>query len=184
MSNYLEQVREYGTAIGQFMVGRDLPHEWFEVPDHIAFKAEDSAHFERLVEEFRPQALGPKIPYVEMNGRRLASLQLEKPIPLIGFPEVEWVELMEPRPERVGEDTVGMDHIEFYYPNFTQIIDALHGHNRVNDESDRIRYEQEDNDSHAWISVSLPEGREVKFTALPMRAVVRAKTDAGLTQYL
>src|SRR5690349_1913904 len=105
------KLAEYASALERFRKESDLPEEWFAVPDHLAIKCADPADYERTVQEWLSYA--DSLSYARLNNRRLASANLSEPI-LVGVNgQVTWVEIMEPRPEKVGKDPVGIDHMEF-----------------------------------------------------------------------
>ena len=170
MDDILEQVGEYEAELSQFVADNELPKEWFGIADHIAVKGADGADFERLVEVFKPQS--DQISCIDMDGRRLATAQLTGNISVGKFGNVSWVEIMEPRPEKVGKDVVGMEHMEFYFPDFTKV-------SRVLDDR-KVQYEMQDNPGHHWVNIVInPKGQELKLNNKVLADVVGQEIKTG-----
>jgi hypothetical protein len=95
----------------------------------------------------------------------LAALHLISPQSVGDLGEVSWLEIMEPRPEKVGKDFVGLEHIEFYYPDFDEVREALDKY--------KVSYTQQNNPGHDWINIVLGEaGQEFKLNSRLLSDVV------------
>lgn len=174
MSDIKRQIEDYAHELEGFIERHELPSEWFEYPDHVAFKAADSQAFKSLIGTFQP--LSEQISYVEMDGRRLATAQLLSHVTLGSFGDIQWVELMEPRPARVGSDVVGFEHAEFYFPNFEAVQKVL---------SDKeVVYEIQDNPGHSWVNIVINnKGQELKLNNGRLKDIVAKETAKGETKF-
>ncbi len=86
---------------------------------------------------------------------------------LRGFGMVEWVEIMESRPQRVDKDIVGLEHAEFYYPHFDEVRAVL-GEKGI---AHKLR---KDKPSHHWVEVVINNsGQELKLNDKPMAEIVK-----------
>ncbi|CAN5457855.1 hypothetical protein BH10PAT3_BH10PAT3_6850 [soil metagenome] len=111
-----------------------------------------------------------------MDGRRLATTQLTGTMLVGAFGEVSWVEIMEPRPAKVGKDVVGLEHMEFYYPHFDRITDVL--------KKNMISYEVQNNSGHAWVNIVLNNQRqELKLNDKSLGKTVQGEIADG-TSYI
>jgi len=161
-------VTAYAAALERFKANQQLPDSWFDQPDHLAIKCLDRQHYAETLRHWARQAGFTS--EVKMDGRRLASLRLEDSLSFGQFGQIDWLEIMEPRPHRVGFDRVGIDHAEFVFPQFGVVTEDL----AVRD----LPYELEGNVNHHWISV-VTDGYELKFTDKPLVEMVEADVRAG-----
>lgn len=144
------QTDHYAASLADFIAKHELPDEWFLAPDHVAIKGENSAGFEDMLEQLRPMAV--RMTVIEMDGRRLATAELKHSLSVRSFGVVDWVEIMEPRPEKVGKDVVGFEHMEFYNPDFDAIRSVL---------DDRgIKYEMQQNPGHKWVNIVINDSNQ------------------------
>ena len=175
MEKFREQVKKYEKLLAKFIADFDLPTEWFKVPDHLAVKGADTKGFEELIAQFRP--LSEQLSCIDMDGRRLATAKLKEDIPVGKFGLVSWLEIMEPRPEKVGKDVVGLEHMEFYYPDFAKAIKVL---------KDRgINYTMQENPGHAWINIVLnKQGQELKLNNQTLGYIVTKELATGESQLI
>ena len=157
-----------------YVESRGLRHEWFAQPDHIAFKFAGAADFEEGMNSIAVDT--DSLSYIKLDDRRLASARLLAPVAFGSFGEIWWVELMEPRPEKVGKDVVGPDHIEFYYPNFEEVAQKLG--------AEGIRYDYQENPNHAWLSFWLqPSEFEIKLNNGTMAKMVAREEADGVSRF-
>lgn len=168
MADFEAQAAAYAQAIESFCTEHELPSEWFAQPDHLAIKCKDAADFDATIEVWLPQAA--EFSYVELNGRRLATALLLEPITVGNLGSVEWLEIMEPRPEKVGADTVGIDHMEFAFADFETAREVL-------DEKD-IDFEDQQNPNHSWLSI-LANGHEFKLNDRVLADIVEEELSSG-----
>jgi hypothetical protein len=169
MSKWQHEVANYATDLGQFVKNERLPIEWFMQPDHIALKAYNAAGFEKLLHEVRDGDPGAEdITIAEMDGRRLATAFMAGPIALGPFREVEIVEIMEPRLEKIGKDKVGLDHVEFLQPDFAVVQRRLF--------RTGMSPEVNHNSSHSFLSITFgKDHHELKFTDKSLADIVGRK---------
>lgn len=173
MNSFETDIQKYADSLETFVSQHSLPADWFRVPDHIAIKGADATGFEELMNTFQP--LANQLSYIEMDGRRLGTAQLVSSMAIGTFGSVSWVEIMEPRPEKVGKDVVGMEHMEFFYPHFDEIKSVL---------ADRgIDFEPQENPGHAWINIVINDGgQELKLNDRLLTDAVTEEIKQGLTK--
>lgn len=172
---YLGELEAYLGDLEDFIDYYDLPEEWFGAPDHIAVKCVDADDYEATIASYEPQA--EQMTYVVMDGRRLATVKLARSLAIASFGDVSWVEVMEPRPEKVGKDVVGLEHAEFTFTDFVAVRDTLNDRN--------IKYEDQSNPGHTWINIVLNEkGQELKVNDRPLSAIVEHELELGQAKLL
>ena len=110
---FQEEVQNFSTSLTCFVKNSNLPMELFVRPDHLALKARDRDDFDKLTVAWSQHALGGVVRAIDMDERTLASLQLTQPIAVEPFGHVEWLEIMEPRAQKIGKGVVGLEHMEF-----------------------------------------------------------------------
>lgn len=164
MADFEVQLAAYAQAIETFRLKHNLPDEWFAKPDHVAIKCADGADYVAEMRAWLPKAAQAQ--YVQLNGRRLGSLRLMQPMQAGNLGQIEWLEIMEPRPEKVGVDPVGVDHMEFVYGDYEAAAKVL--------EAKAVSYEPQGNPSQQWLSVEAG-GREFKLTGKKLADVVAAE---------
>ena len=139
--------------------------------DHGAIKVTDGDEYDRILPAL--QAMSASGQYVVMNERRLATLQLREPIKYGTFGESYYLEVMQPRPAKVGSDLVGFEHAEILVDNLDRCEREVQASGAV--------YERVDNGQHKAIVVRLnPSGQEIKFTDTPIALVLEREKEAGL----
>lgn len=168
MSSFEEQLAGYVQALEAFRAEHELPDEWFVKPDHVAIKCADGADYEAEMQAWLPKA--DQAQYVPLNGRRLGSLRLAQPLKVGDLGQVTWLEIMEPRPEKVGIDPVGVDHMEFHVDDYQTAIELL--------EARGVAYERQGNPGQQWLSI-MANGHEFKLTNMLLADVVAAEIAAG-----
>lgn len=170
LQSFEHAVDRYVQSLRAFTFAHDLPQNWFLEPDHLAVKCLDAGHYEDTLAAWLPHA--NLASYTYLNGRRLASVHLDREISLGSFGNVAWLEIMEPRPDRVGKDIVGIDHVEFMFPDFAEAETAL--------QSEQIAYEFQENPNHQWLSVPInPQGQELKLNDRPLAEIVATEIREG-----
>ncbi len=171
------EINAYAAELQRFCEERNIPtnSDWFSEPDHIAFKAADTKDFDKLIESFKP--LSSEISCIEMDERRLATARLISGLKVGEFGKVYVVELMEPRPEKVGNDVVGLEHMEFLYPFFSRVESTL--------ELAGVRTQRQGNSGHNWVNVVInPAGQEVKFNDKLLSETVAEEVERGETEVI
>lgn len=161
----------YRERLQSFVNINRLPARWFNHPDHIAFKSADADGYNELIEQFRPQS--EHIYEAWIDDRRLAAAKLLGTVSIdMGMAgtysdgRVDWVEIMEPRPEKVGQDFVGLEHSEFVSPIGIEPVRSVL-------ENKLSQWAIESNESHRWISVKInDDGQELKITDTPLATIV------------
>lgn len=135
--------------------------------DHFAYKTANTEHFDYCFSCLEPICV--RSHFVTMSNRRLATLELYKPINCEGLGETKLLELMEPRPEKVGKDFIGLEHAEIYHRNLGRIQKEL--------EAQRVNYEVQENPSHRTVVFPINRvGQEIKFTDRSLGEIIKKKT--------
>lgn len=173
MINFKSELAVYVEAIEAFRLEHGLPSEWFARPDHVAIKCADSIDYDSMVGEWLPSAA--HCYYVRLNNRRLGTAKLLKPIAIGDLGVVEWIEIMEPRPEKVGIDPVGIDHMEFDFADFTAAEEILNAKG--------VPYERQKNRNHEWLSV-MAHGHEFKLSSKSLDHIIAAELASGAATVL
>lgn len=154
-----------------------LVDEWLEHPDHIAIKAANTQHFEALLKQIRKGSweLGEvkRIISTNMNdGRRITTVILAGSLTVGSLGEVRRVEVMEPRPDKVGKDKVGLDHVEVYWPHLKQAEDHL-------TTIVGIIPKKQSNASHNTLNIIFGNQREFKLSDRQLTSIVNQDVREG-----
>lgn len=167
MNNFETQCNTYGDLLRKFLG----EHHKLKGPiDHLAYKCADGQDFHNVMMEWLPECLHSS--YIILNNRKLASVHLRDPIDLGDLGSVAWLEIMEPRPNKVGHDFVGVEHTEIVKEDLEQVA-------RYCDDN-KIPYTRYSNPRHSAIVVALSsDGHEVKFTDTAMADIVSDQHQAG-----
>lgn len=180
MNGLTHEIANYASDLKRFIEDARLPEAWFANPnpDHLAVKAANATHFERLVETLKANELADvqKIACTVLDGRRIATAFLASEM-LVGQDwEIGCLEVIEPRPERVGKDVVGVDHMEFdprqKLSDVAQNLQSIHG----------IIPERQPKSGHNTLSVKFDAKkgkREFKFTDKRLAVVVSEELRSG-----
>lgn len=177
MKSYLDQMDHYVRELENFIEAHNLPETWFAQPDHIAIKCADDMDYEDTMQEFKDDA--EQMTEVRMHGRRLGTVKLISGVALGNFGDVRWIEVMEPRPEKIGKDIIGFDHTEFYVPGFKGILMTFNHRG--------IHYVMPtDNPEHKSINVIINKvtDHELKFTDRSLADIVTSELRDGKSQLL
>lgn len=175
MLEYEEEIGIYAKTLQDFISKYELPDTWFSRPDHLAIKCADALEYEYKLQELMIDAQSGS--QIEMDQRRLATLHLISSVQVGELGSISWLELMEPRPEKVGKDVVGLEHMEFYYPYFDEITETLHRY--------KIPFTEESNPGHSWINIVLNEqGQELKLNNKLLADTVEEELEAGTARPL
>ena len=138
--------------------------------DHCAIKARDSVEFEEWIAELLPFCTSAS--FAVLNNRRLATLELKMPVYFGVWGQTTVLEVMEPRPEKVGNDFTGFEHIELFHPSLNSVADTL--------EQKKVPFDHQENPGHKAVVLALsPEGHEVKFTDNHLRLMVKKQLESG-----
>lgn len=166
--------RLYRESLQAFLISNKLEVYGTDPLDHIAIKAKDTVQYESLIELLLPVSLQGS--FVSMDNRRIATVDLEKPL-RIGTSDVQCIEIMEPRPEKVGRDYVGFEHAEIYSSHIAKIEEYA--------KEKGISYEAYTNDSHHAIVFQINDkNQEIKFTDATHIDVLRIEKEHGKLQLL
>src|SRR5581483_11799359 len=82
------EIAEYAAELERYTERQRLPADWFEDPDHVAFKTANAAHFERFLRDLRAEIGVEGIVVAELDERRIATAILAGPIAVGSFGEV------------------------------------------------------------------------------------------------
>jgi len=173
MINFKSELAVYAEAIETFRLEYELPNEWFARPDHVAIKCADSTDYDSMVGEWLPSAT--HCYYVHLNNRRLGTAKLLSPIAIGNLGTVQWLEIMEPRPEKVGIDPVGVDHMEFDFVGFNAAEEILNAKG--------VSYERQKNPNQEWLSI-MAHGHEFKLSSKPLDDIIAAELASGAATVL
>ncbi|MDD5098780.1 MAG: VOC family protein [Candidatus Colwellbacteria bacterium] len=147
-------------------------HEWVDRKfsiDHIGIKAHDEADYKACLLSIMP--IADMVYEIEMNNRKLAIIVLARPLDSEGG-AIRYIELMEPRPEKVGKDTVGLDHTEIYVFDFEKVAGLA--------EKAGEPYEYYDNGHHKALVFKIGEkNEEIKLSDTPMERVIEEELASG-----
>jgi hypothetical protein len=107
-----------------------------------------------------------------MNNRRISLATLNSPFDFKQLGTTQYLEIMEPKPEKAGQGLTGMEHIEIYAQNLNLV--------KVNVDAANIDYKYAENPSHKAIVIQInKEGQEVKFTDRHLSDIVKEEIDKG-----
>lgn len=150
--------------------------------DHLAVKMFDAADYELYREEMLP--LVAAMTEVDLDGRRIATAKLKQSIPLVASDGEQlgvagYLEIMEPRPAKVGKDLVGIDHCEVNIASFveTQSVLALKGISTNQSKG-------EDEYQHTVVVCLDESGQEVKFSDEPLSQLIVKELEEGKSRQL
>lgn len=181
MKKLVFEIADYTREVERGIRDTKLPQEYFDTIDHIALKAANRHHFDRVMEEFKRGWLAEaeKIYSTTLDGRRIAVGLLAGPLVVGDLGTVDCLEIMEPRPERVGQDRVGLDHAEFI-PSIS-LMDLAARIETVNG----IIPEWQPKAKHNTLCIRLgPTQREVKFTDRALRSIISEEYAARETELI
>jgi hypothetical protein len=163
------ELGDYAQKLSEFeRRGNNLARRWLDEPDHVAIKAFNSRAYESLLAQVEAQMeVDDNIIVAELNERRIATAFLTGGLAVGEFGEVHMLEIMEPRPERVGKDKVGLDHVEFLVTDLVGVQRHLR--------RGQVSFEHQVNSSHEFVSVRFGESHEheVKFTDTSLADIVK-----------
>jgi hypothetical protein len=136
--------------------------------DHFAVKMADARAFDSFIDQILP--LADKVHCVNLSNRRISIAFLQEAIHFGRFGDCTDIEIMEPKPEKVGRGLVGFEHIEIYRPDFNDLLGLG---------------EFKDNGHHKSIVIKLnEEGQELKLNNSPIRDVLVKERQEGIVTYL
>lgn len=170
----------YNAALRAFLRRHSLAKSIHELRlDHIAFKCADTAHYASICRGLLDDNNVRTVYEMTMpgEGRRIAAAALQTPLAAhaldpLWHPDMsqcQLIEIIEPRPERVGKDAVGIDHSEVLVDT---ALDLHLWSNRLQALS--IDWMLESNPKHDWLSVPLDaRGWELELTNVPFMHIIR-----------
>ncbi len=170
LDTYQTQIEEYSKLLFNFLSQLNLLNILNGQVDHVALKAKDLVNYNSLVKQFLPNSISAQ--YVNLNNRKIftSTLDFEIILPQIG--RTNEIEVIEPRPEKVGQGFSGFEHIEIYLSDLSALQSKLNHHN--------IQHDYEDNGFHKAITVKLNSiGQEVKFTNTSLENVLKEEQKEG-----
>lgn len=159
----------YADAFQEFVSTHDLPKEWFETPDHVAFKCADGDEYEQLCDTIASETVDG-VWQIELDGRYLGSAKLLTVLSVAGY-EFSWIEIMQPRP---GKETKAgfAEHTEFLISDFAAAEAKL--------QEMEVDYELQENPGHRWINIVIDtHGREIKLNNKLLADVVVWEREQG-----
>ncbi len=160
---------KYAQELYMFFNESHIGHFFHRPVDHLALKAADANQFDNWLEDIL--STSTKLSFIISDSRRLATARTKDPIFFPGLGIIKTLEIMEPRPERVGLDLVGLDHIELLRP-----LDAIEFHFRMY----ALPFKTQENESHKTLVLQInKEGQEVKFTEKRLLDIVQDEILSG-----
>lgn len=154
----------YFEKLKDFMSSHRLEDLLAPPVDYIAIKCADSRDYETYL--YFIKSLTLKRSEVMLQGRRITNLVLISPISFGDLGETCCLEVIEPKPEKVGHDLAGFEHIEIYNPDLENVEAKLRDVG--------VTYERGGNEYHNTIVVKINEqGQEVKFTSVRLADLKR-----------
>jgi hypothetical protein len=113
------------------------------------------------------------IEYIKINDRRIATAILNYKIQVGTLGQTSYLEIMEPRPEKVGKDKVGVDHIEIVNEDIDTVEQEL--------KQKKIEYSRTNNGHHEAIILIIDKlGHEIKITNKSIEQVLQEESQQGL----
>jgi predicted metalloenzyme YecM len=162
------ELETYFNSLGEFIANHRWIDDKFSI-DHVGIKAYDMADYEACLSVVK--AVARDLYEIEMNNRRIAIAVLAEILDVAGK-GIRYIELMEPRPEKVGRDTVGLDHTEIYVPDFETTL-------RIVDSSGEM-HEYYDNGHHKALVFKIGRnGEEIKISDTPIEKVIEDELLSG-----
>lgn len=174
----LEQLQQsfasYIRGLEAFLCAAEISSDMYALPlDHVAIKLIDGNDYEQTMAIFRPLAQAGGVAH--LNERRIATLELTQTFDFGSFGQTRWLEIMEPRPAKVGKDFVGFEHIELIIKDEAALKRRFAQHN--------LHPEICQNAHHTAYAFKINEsGQEVKFTSNPLAQVVEDELRSGTAE--
>lgn len=162
---------DYSFALAGYETAHRLPPGFFlrRHLDHLAIKTQDVTHFDGLANTIID--LLEEAYCLEHEGRFLIAAKLAGTILVGVHGRVSWIEIKEPRPEKIGEDIVGLEHTEFYAKDFDKALHQV--------KAKGLNHELQTEGEHHRINIALTDaGHEVRITDTPLQDIVIEKFDA------
>jgi hypothetical protein len=163
----------YNSRLDVFFAEKNLPEVWLDYgQDHVAVKAYNLRDYEEIIENFK--VVSELITEVDRDGRHIAtarllgSLALELNLSLSSWVALRDIEIMLSRPDEQSDDLPRFDHSEIFMPRGLIPVRSVLT-------AKGIRLDEEQNETHAWISVVFgDEADEVKFADRRLRDINEA----------
>lgn len=164
-----QQATDYTTGLARFFVQHGAALALQPPVDHFAIKAKDSAEFDDWIQALTDHA--EHLSYIKRDNRRLATAILHDPLRCPGFGETCYLEIMEPKPDKIGKSAHGFEHIELFTPELDILADKL--------EKNGIKFERQEHGHHRTLVIVLDDEKyhEVKFTDCPLAQVINQDGD-------
>lgn len=138
--------------------------------DHFAIKIPDEATLLELADAIKPYCVqsfenSPGLSIRKMDNRSIAVALLEQPLQLDSW-KIYCIEIMQSKPENLGKDPIGIDHVEFINSDFEGVQSILQAKNISFGINIKNGYKK-------TVIVKLnARGEEVKFTDKTLAEVV------------
>lgn len=163
MENVIQkEASVYMQTLQNFIAKYKLQNICSGMVDHAAYKCVSSEEFETSLSELKVKA--NHISVIVMDGRRLATIELVSPLSLGDLGLTYYLELMEPKPERIGTILTPFDHIELYNPNFELVENEL--------QEKGISFTHFANDNHKALVITINSlNQQLKFTDSHLREI-------------
>lgn len=175
----------YNSSLDRFLGRQKLPPTWFANGgvDHLAIKTFNSGDYKAYLDSYKQYA--ERITQTRLDGRYIATIRLLGNYSLTfnllsvkSANRVTDLELMLARPNEQSELQPRLDHAEIYMKYGLIPVRKVLG-NRG------LRFEDQSNGSHEWVSVKFEDGaEEVKFSDRRLSEIMEEEIDFGTAQVL
>jgi predicted metalloenzyme YecM len=123
-----EKIDAYAEDLEVWFEKHDLWH-LLGPADHFAIKIPDEKTLRLLTQAIKPYCVEkkgntPGLSMRKMDGRIITTAILAEPLH-IRLNQIDCIEIMQSKPENVGKDVVGLDHLEFINGDFEKIKNIL-----------------------------------------------------------
>lgn len=171
ISKYIsqEKIDSYAKDLEDWFSKYEL-WELLGLADHFAIKVEDEEALQKVVNAIKPYCFDkygetPGLSIRKMDGRLVATALLRNPLH-IKFNQINCIEIMQPKPENIGKEILGLDHLEFINSDFDGVQKELKKRNIPYGVNVKNGYKK-------TIIVKInAKGEEVKFTNKTLAEVV------------
>ncbi len=170
LETLVSKIEEYEGVLTEYLDVKGLRDLVPYKIDHIAVKLSDTSEYENFIND--NLAFFASANYIQMNNRRITTVRLKNAIETTSFGSVFYLEIMEPKPEKVGTFKSGLDHAEIWVPNF----DELEKEFGLRD----LEFVRSDNGHHRTLIFKMNDLWEVKFTDKTIEDTVKDEIESGL----
>lgn len=173
---------KFADEVSSFFVQPGLERLLVGGLDHLAVKTKDQLDYQKYKNEILPLCLA--MTEADLDGRKIATAKLDQAIVLTNSTGQELgrafhLEIMEPRPTKIGRDLIGLDHIEFAIESFARAQEQLRSLDIPTNQGDG-----EDQYQHTVVVRINNRGQEVKLSDEPLSQLVIKELAEGKAKQL